>query len=169
MPPINCKCVFPVCCVLRSVGDSFLLYWSSRVRVSASNTPPTFCWRSCTALPRPWSWDPSRCRPHDICGLLLPLYTAAISGQISRIPGVSKTIIYTQLIGGTLSTLFLTIPACFFATTAYRLDRPPGMTMLLDDLSWILVAMPFPSLLAQNLTFSHAILLGRRPTPLFPP
>lgn len=101
-------------------------------------------------------------------GFFYPLYTAAISGQLSRIPGVPKTVIYTQLIGGCLGGLFLTLPAYLFATTVYRLDRPPELTQLLNDLSWIFFAMPFPSLLAQDLAFSYAILIDPSPNPLFP-
>jgi hypothetical protein len=101
-------------------------------------------------------------------GFFYPVYTAGISGQLSRIPGIPKSVIYTQLIGGTLAGLFLTIPAYFFATTVYRLDRPPELTQLLNDLSWIFFAMPFPSLVAQDLAFSYAILQDPRPNPLFP-
>jgi len=101
-------------------------------------------------------------------GFFYPVYTAAISGQLSRIPGVPRTVIFTQLIGGTLGGLFLTIPAYFFAATMYRLERPPEITQALNDLSWIFFAMPFPSLLAQDLAFSYAILLDQRPQPLFP-
>lgn len=101
-------------------------------------------------------------------GFFYPIYTAAISGQLSRIEGVPKAVVYTQLIGGTLGGLFLTIPAYFFASTVYRLDRPPEMTQMLNDMSWIFFAMPFPSLLAQDFAFSYAILLDKSPNPLFP-
>ncbi|EXJ76284.1 uncharacterized protein A1O5_00792 [Cladophialophora psammophila CBS 110553] len=101
-------------------------------------------------------------------GLFFPLYTAAIGGQLSRIPGMPKTVIYTQLIGGTLGGLFLTLPAYFFAVTMYRLDRPPEITQALHDQAWIFFAMPFPSLLAQDLSFSYGVLLDRRQNPLFP-
>ncbi|KAH7133992.1 integral membrane protein [Dactylonectria macrodidyma] len=101
-------------------------------------------------------------------GFFFPMYTSAISGQLSRIPGVPTTVLNAQLLGGCLGGLFLCLPAYFFAATAYRLERPPELTQLLNDVSWILFAMPFASLLAQDLAFSYAILLDRRPRPLFP-
>jgi len=101
-------------------------------------------------------------------GLFFPLYTAAIGGQLSRIPGMPKTVIYTQLLGGCLGGLFLTLPAYMFAVTMYRLDRPPEITQALHDQAWIFFAMPFPSLLAQDLSFSYGVLLDKRDKPLFP-
>ncbi|KAL6401442.1 integral membrane protein [Ilyonectria robusta] len=101
-------------------------------------------------------------------GFFFPMYTSAISGQLSRIPGVPKTVLHAQLLGGCLGGLLLFLPAYFFAATAYRLDRPPELTQMLNDLSWILFAMPFASLLVQDFSFSYAILLDRRPRPLFP-
>jgi len=101
-------------------------------------------------------------------GFCFPMYTSAIGGQISRIPGVPQTVLNAQLLGGCLGGLFLILPSYFFATTVYRLDRSPELTQLLNDLSWILFAMPFPSLLCQDLAFSYAILLDRRPEPLYP-
>lgn len=101
-------------------------------------------------------------------GFFYPIYAATISGQISRIPGVSKAVVYSQLIGGTLGGLLLCLPGYFFATTVFRLDRPAEITQALSDLSWLLFAMPFPSLIAQDLAFSVAVLRDRRPNPLFP-
>ncbi|CZR53552.1 related to integral membrane protein [Phialocephala subalpina] len=101
-------------------------------------------------------------------GLFFMLYTAAVGGQISQIPGVSKTVVYSQLLGGCVGGIFLTIPSYFFATTLYRLDRTPELTELLNDMSWIFFAMPFSGLLCQDLAFSYAVLLDRRPRPLFP-
>ncbi|TPX14161.1 uncharacterized protein E0L32_000555 [Thyridium curvatum] len=98
-----------------------------------------------------------------------PLYTAAVAGQMSRIPGVPKTAVYAQMLGGAMGGLFLCLPPYLFAATMYRAaDRAPELTQLLNDLSWIVFAMPFPALLCQEFAFSYAILLDKRPNPLFP-
>jgi hypothetical protein len=55
-----------------------------------------------------------------------------------------------------------------FATTAFRPDRPPEMTQLLNDMSWIVLVMPWPPFMAQNFSFSFAILCDKRERPLFP-
>ncbi|KAF2805570.1 ankyrin [Mytilinidion resinicola] len=66
------------------------------------------------------------------------------------------------------AVLSLRLPTYFFATTVYRLDGSPELIQLPNGLSWIFFAIPFASLLCQDLAFSHAILLDRRPEPLFP-
>lgn len=101
-------------------------------------------------------------------GMFFPLYAAAIGGQLSRIPGIPKTVIYAQLLGGCLGGLFLVLPAYLLANVMYRLDRPPEVTQALHDQAWIFFAMPFPSLLAQDIAFSYGVLLDRRAKPLFP-
>jgi len=103
-----------------------------------------------------------------LVGFFFPMYTSAIGGQISRIPGVPQTVLNAQLLGGSLGGVFIALPAYFFATAVYRLDRSPELIQLLNDLSWIFFAMPFSSLLCQDLAFSYAILQDRRPEPLYP-
>lgn len=95
-------------------------------------------------------------------------WVATISGQLSRIPGVPKTLIYAQLLGGLYTCLFLSLPAYFMGITAYRLDRPHELTQLMNDISWILLMVNFPGFVIQDLTFSYSILLDRRPRTLFP-
>jgi hypothetical protein len=74
-------------------------------------------------------------------GFFFPMYTCAIGGQISRIPGLPPTVLYAQLIGGCLGGLFLTLPAYFFAVAVYRVDRAPELVLLLNDLAMIFFAM----------------------------
>lgn len=95
-------------------------------------------------------------------------WVATISGQMSRIPGVPKTAIYAQFLGGLYTTLFLTLPAYFMAITAYRLDRPRELTQLMNDISWILMMSNFPGFVIQDIAFSYSVLLDRRPRTLFP-
>jgi hypothetical protein len=101
-------------------------------------------------------------------GFFMPFYVGSIGGQIARIPGVSSTILNTQLIGGTIGSIFLLLPCYLFAVTMYRLERSPELTLLLSDFSWIFFAMPFTGLLAQDFALYYAILMDRRPDPLFP-
>jgi hypothetical protein len=56
----------------------------------------------------------------------------------------------------------------FFAITAFRSDRADDSTLLLNDMSWILLVMPWPPFMAQNFAFAFAILSDPRSTPLFP-
>jgi len=95
-------------------------------------------------------------------------FTAAISGQMRRIPGVDPTVIYAQLAAGAFACLTFLVPALMFAITAFRPDRSPDATLLLNDMSWIIVVMPWIPFMAQYFAFAFAILSDPRPRPLFP-
>jgi hypothetical protein len=95
-------------------------------------------------------------------------FTAVISGQMRRIPGVHPTVINAQLAGGAFGCLTFLVPALLFAVTAFRPDRSPDATLLLNDMSWIILVMPWIPFMAQYFAFAFAILSDPRPQPLFP-
>jgi hypothetical protein len=101
-------------------------------------------------------------------GAFYALFSAVISAQMRRIPGVHHTVIYGQLAAGAFACLTFMVPAMLFATTAFRPDRDPVLTQLLNDLSWIVLVMPWPPFMAQNFSFAFAILCDSRDRPLFP-
>jgi len=95
-------------------------------------------------------------------------FTAVISGQMRRIPGVHPTVINAQLAAGAFGCVTFLLPAMLFAVTAFRPDRSPDATLLLNDMSWIILVMPWPPFMAQYFAFSFAIVSDPRPRPLFP-
>jgi hypothetical protein len=99
--------------------------------------------------------------------LFIP-WVALISEQLKRIPGVSTTLIYTQLGAGIGNTLLILLPVLLFSVTAFRPDRDPNMTFMLNDLSWIVFIMPFCLGTLQWLTIAIAIFSDTRDNPLFP-
>lgn len=103
-----------------------------------------------------------------LTGLFWPIFTAGISRQLARIPGINPTVLWAQLASGSIGGISLMVPSIFFASTIYRLDRDPVLTQLLSDTAWFAFAMPFPPFIAQDLAISYAILSDRRPEPLFP-
>jgi hypothetical protein len=103
-----------------------------------------------------------------ISGMFYAVFTGLISAQMRRIPGVHTTVIYSQLAAGAFGCLTYLVPAMLFAATAFRPDRDPAATQLLNDLSWIMLVMPWPPFMAQNFSFAFAILCDKRPKPLFP-
>jgi hypothetical protein len=103
-----------------------------------------------------------------LSGAFYAAYSAVISGQMRRIPGVHRTVVNTQSIAGAFACLTFLVPAMFFAITAFRPDRADDSTLLLNDMSWILLVMPWPPFMAQNFAFAFAILSDPRSTPLFP-
>ena len=95
-------------------------------------------------------------------------YTAVMSGQIRRIPKVHHTAIYTQLAGGAAACAIMLVPPILLALAAFRPERSPDLTLLLDDMVWFFGLMYWPPFIIQNLAFAFAILSDRRRVPLFP-
>jgi hypothetical protein len=103
-----------------------------------------------------------------ISSMFYALYSAVISGQMQRIPGVHQTVLNAQLAAGAFACLTFLVPAMLFAVTAFRPERSPDSTQLLNDMSWIILVIPWPPFMAQYFSFAFAILSDARTKPLFP-
>lgn len=103
-----------------------------------------------------------------ISSMFYASFTAVISGQMRRIPGLHPTVTLTQLCAGAFACLTFMVPAMFFVVAAFRPERDPALTQLLNDLSWIVLVMPWPPFMAQNFAFAFAIFSDERERPLFP-
>jgi len=101
-------------------------------------------------------------------GMFYAAFTALISAQMQRIPGVHQTVINSQLAAGAFACLTFLVPAMFFASAVFRPDRSPDLTLLMNDMSWIFLVMPWPPFMVQNFAFAFAILSDKRPNPVFP-
>ncbi|QSE87095.1 hypothetical protein [Rhodococcus koreensis] len=60
------------------------------------------------------------------------------------------------------------VPGLLFIVTAFRPERSPELTMMLNDMSWIFLIMPFTPFMVQNFAFAYAIFSDKRQQPLFP-
>lgn len=103
-----------------------------------------------------------------ISSMFYAMHTGVISGQMQRIPGVHQTVLNAQLAAGAFACLAFLVPAMLFAVTAFRPERSPDATLLLNDMSWIILLIPWPPFMAQYFSFAFAILSDPRPEPLFP-
>src|SRR5882757_1543034 len=103
-----------------------------------------------------------------VSGMFYVAYTAVISGQMRRMHGVHHSVTYAQLAGGAAGVFTFMLPAMLFAATAFRPDRSPDMTQLLNDLGWIILVMPWPPFMTQNFAFAFAIFSDKRRVPVFP-
>jgi hypothetical protein len=103
-----------------------------------------------------------------LSGMFYAAFTAVISAQMRRVPGAHRAAIYVQLAAGAFACLTFLIPAMLFIVTAFRPDRPPATTQAFNDMSWIMLVMPWPPFMAQNYAFAYVILTDRRRSPLFP-
>jgi hypothetical protein len=103
-----------------------------------------------------------------ISSMFYAWFTAVMSGQMRRIPGVHPTVVYAQLAAGALACVTFMLPAMLFVVASFRPERAPELTQILNDLSWIVLIMPWPPFMAQNFAFAFAIFSDKREAPLFP-
>lgn len=96
------------------------------------------------------------------------LFTAVISGQMRRIPGIHATVLSAQLAAGSFAGLTFLVPAMLFSVTAFRPERLAESTLLLNDMSWILLVIAWAPFLPQYVAFAVGILSDASPNPLFP-
>jgi hypothetical protein len=101
------------------------------------------------------------------CGFIMPFY-ALISDQMKRIPGCGNSLVYTQLGSGACTTSLLLLPPMLFTVTAFRPDRDINLTFLLNDLSWIVLIIPFSTAMVQLFVTAIAMFSDERAEPTFP-
>jgi len=92
-----------------------------------------------------------------LTGITYPFFTAGITNQIRRIPGISETLVTAWVIASATVGVLLLIPGLFICQVAYRLDRSPEVTSMLNDIIWLYVVVPFSPLLVQGWTMALAI------------
>lgn len=103
-----------------------------------------------------------------ISGMFIAPMIGVISSQLRRIKDVSPALIYGQVSAGTANAMFFFVPAVLFVVTAYRPDRAPELTYLMNDLCWIMAVLPWPPAFIQNIIIAVAILGDKSAQPIFP-
>lgn len=103
-----------------------------------------------------------------ISGMFYAAYTAVISGQMARIRGTHRTVVLAQTVAGAFGCLTFLVPGMLLVVTAFRPERAPDLTVLLNDFTWIFLVMPWPPFMVQNFAFSYAILSQDEKQQLFP-
>jgi hypothetical protein len=95
-------------------------------------------------------------------------FIAVISAQMSRIEGNPPVLAYTQLICGVLNVAIILLSSMFWTVAAFRPDRDPQLILLLNDMAWLIVAMPFGPIVIQSAAIGLAILSDKSSSPVFP-
>jgi hypothetical protein len=100
-------------------------------------------------------------------GLVGPLVTA-ISLQLRRAEGDTPFGSTLQLVAGTVTWMFLSVPLLILFVAAYRADRNPEITQALHDLGWIVFLIPVAPFLIQNLAIALVIFSDPGARPVYP-
>jgi hypothetical protein len=100
-------------------------------------------------------------------GLLGPLVTV-ISIQLRRIEAAPYLGATLQLVAGTVTWMFLSVPLLILFVAAYRADRNPEITQALHDLGWILFLIPVAPFAVQNIIIAAVVLSDTTERPIYP-
>ena len=98
---------------------------------------------------------------------LIPI-VGVIAVQLKRIEGVNSLFTNTQMVAGTINLVWFFITGFFFLVTAFRPERSPELTYLLNDCSWFALVLVWQPAAAQQLSIAFAILLDKSQRPVFP-
>lgn len=104
----------------------------------------------------------------SLSGVFYVPYSALISSQMRRIPGVPYIVHTIQMNAASGGVFTFILPSVILAVAAYRQDRPDQTYILLNDFFWILALMTWPIFMVQNWCFAYAILCDTRERPLIP-
>jgi hypothetical protein len=99
--------------------------------------------------------------------LVFPL-VAVIGVHMVRMEGRTPLLTFLQLVTGAATGVFLLMPTLMMAVCAFRPERAPELTLMLNDLAWLLFLTPIPPFMIQNVSIGLAVLRDRDPEPVLP-
>lgn len=95
-------------------------------------------------------------------------FVGVISAQMRRMRSGSDLPSLLQLGAGSIGVLTVMLPIMIFATAAFRPERDPALTQLLNDLGWLILIPVFPTFIAQFYAIAFGTLLDQSSAPVFP-
>jgi MFS family permease len=100
--------------------------------------------------------------------VMFPFFGAAIAGQTRRIRQAAPALSYTQIASVGCASMAMIGPLATFFVTAYRPERSPETTQLLNDLAWIVFMVSFVPFVSWAVAVGLAILSDTTDTPIYP-
>lgn len=96
------------------------------------------------------------------------MFITGVSALIRQMEGPTNYLSQLQFAGGVAGSIYLFTPTIFWGITAFRPERAPELTLLLNDASWLLLISAVPPFVLQSAPLAFAIFFTRNPSPLFP-
>ena len=104
-----------------------------------------------------------------VSGALFPPFFAIVAAFMRRIEGKVAPLATTQVIAASLTSTLFYLGAMLLAITALRPARMPGeLTVLMNDISWIVLVSPGAAASVMTLSFALAILGDGGDAPVLP-
>ncbi|MHB8693131.1 MAG: hypothetical protein ACYDHH_17985, partial [Solirubrobacteraceae bacterium] len=88
-------------------------------------------------------------------------FAAVVAVQMRRIERDAPVLSLTQFAAGTGGILLFLMEAIFWSVAAYRPNRDPQITLVLNDIAWFFTVMPVALIIVQALTIGIVILSDR--------
>lgn len=98
---------------------------------------------------------------------LLPLY-GVIVVQMKRMKLFSDVLPYGYLAAATSGAGLFATTDLYFLLAAFRPERDPAITQLINDLAWLNFTAPVGFLIAQNVALALCIFFDKQAEPIFP-
>lgn len=95
-------------------------------------------------------------------------YFLVISLQMRRMERGTPVLAILQLLSGIIVTVVLMIPMLLFVGGAFRPERPPELTQLMNDISYVMLILPWPPILGQLFAIGLAVLNDHNEERIFP-
>lgn len=96
-------------------------------------------------------------------------FFALISLYLRKIEGPEFPLFsFTQLAAGSANALLFMLGPLVILVMLFRMDRPPELTLLMFDFSWIWIVLPFVPNFVQCVAVAGCIFSDNRQEPVFP-
>ena len=105
---------------------------------------------------------------YDLLGVMLIPFFMVIVVQMKRMATQSHVFAYCYLTAVVSGATIFALANIFYLVAAFRPDRNPELTMLLNDMAWITFIAPVGMIVGQNLLLGLAIYFDRGPHAVFP-
>lgn len=105
---------------------------------------------------------------YNLCGIMLVPFFTVIVVQMKRMATPSQVLAYCYLTAVVSGATLFALADLFWLIAAFRPERSPDLTMLLNDMAWITFTAPVGMLIVQNLCLALAVYLDAGPAPVFP-
>jgi len=103
-----------------------------------------------------------------LSALFAMTFTAAICDRLRALEGRTGILCWTCGLGGAGLMCLTFYPAIFWLVAAYRPDRSPELTQLINDLAWLQFIGGVTIFLALPIAVMVASFVDARPRPVFP-
>jgi hypothetical protein len=103
-----------------------------------------------------------------LSALFAMIFTAAICHHLRELEGRSGILSWTAGLGGAAVMVLTFYPATFWLVAAYRPDRNPELTQLINDIAWLQFIGGVTIFLALPIAVMLASFLDQRARPVFP-